>query len=407
MGNALSIAAVSRLLRQIVEGNVTRYGLDGYVGGDVVVTAEPPLDDPDRMRLNIFLYRATESGSQRSEAMPTHDAAGRPIRRPTLALDLHYAVTAYADDDFQSELMLGCAMQAFNETPLLNRALIQSILSQDPGPNSLLDSRLDEQIDNIRIRHRNLSEDVFTRLWSAFHVPYRLSAFYEVSVVLVEGDAPVRSPMLVLERPEPRAFGSLGPFTPTIARAEPEIAVAGQNVVLHGIGLGGANVRVEPDHHDRTINLPPLNIPAANADETSVAFAVPAAWPIGAYELRVTMEPPGGGNRRLSNPLKFFVAPSIAINSITRGAAPPQLVTIQLTVTPPILPGRPVALVIGANSITGPQITAPTANLSFSDLDIPAGPAATRLVVDGIESPWIDRLATPPVILPAAIVNVP
>ena len=41
------------------------------------------------------------------------------------------------------------------------------------------DSRLGEQIDNIRIRHRNLTEDVFTRLWSAFHVPYRLSAFYE------------------------------------------------------------------------------------------------------------------------------------------------------------------------------------------------------------------------------------
>ena len=66
MGNALSIAAVSRLLRQIVEGNITRYGLDGYVGADVVVTAEPPLDDPDRIRLNLFLYRALESsGSAR------------------------------------------------------------------------------------------------------------------------------------------------------------------------------------------------------------------------------------------------------------------------------------------------------------------------------------------------------
>jgi hypothetical protein len=407
MGNALSIAAVSRLLHQIVEGNVTRYGLDGYVGVDVVVTAEPPLDDPDRTRLNIFLYRATESGAQRSQAMPTHDAEGRAIRRPTLTLDLHYAVTAYADDDFQSELMLGCAMQALNETPLLDRALIQNILSQDTSSNSLLNSRLGEQIDNIRIRHRNLSEDVFTRLWSAFHVPYRLSAFYEVSAVLVEGDAPVRSPMVVLQRPEPRAFGNLGPLTSTLVRAEPEIAVTGQNVVLHGIGLDGTNVRVEPHHHDPTINLPPLNITVANAHETSVAFAVPSTWPIGAYELRVTMEPPGGGNRQLSSPLKFFVAPSITITSIVRDAAAPQHVTIELTVTPPILPGRPVALVIGAQSFAGPAITEATSNLTFSDLDIPAGLAATHLVVDGIESPWIDRDSTPPVILPAAFVNVP
>ena len=407
MGNALSIAAVSRLLRQIVEGNVTRYGLDGYVGADVIVTAEPPLDDPDRVRLNLFLYRAMESSTLRSQAMPTHDAVGRTVRRPTLALDLHYAVTAYAEDDFQSELMLGCAMQALNETPVLDRALIHSILSQDGGANTLLDSRLAEQIDNIRIRHRNLPEDVFTRLWSAFHVPYRLSAFYDVSVVLVEGDAPTRAPMVVLRRPEPAAHSTLGPFTPTLARAEPETAVTGQNVVLHGLGLGGTNVQVEPDHRDPTIELPPLDIPDADAGETTVTFSVPTTWPVGAYELRVTMEPPGGGNRRPSSPLRFFVAPSITVTSVARDPNPPQHVTIELTVTPPILPGRPVVLIVGSQSFAGPGITATTTDLTFPDLDLPTGPAATRLVVDGIESPWIDRLATPPAILPGAIVNVP
>lgn len=407
MGNALSIAAVSRLLRQIVEGNVTRYGLDGYVGADVVVTAEPPLDDPDRIRLNLFLYRAIESSALRGQAMPTHDTVGRSIRRPTLALDLHYAVTAYAEDDFQSELMLGCAMQALNETPVLDRALIHNILSQDGGANTLLDSRLAEQIDKIRIRHRNLPEDVFTRLWSAFHVPYRLSAFYEVSVVLMEGDAPIRAPMVVLRRPEPEAHSTLGPFTPTLARAEPETAVTGQDVVLHGLGLGGTNVRVEPDHGDPTIELPPLEIPEADATDTTVTFAVPPTWPIGAYELRLTMELPGAVGRRPSSPQRFFVAPSITVTSVTRNPNPPQHVTIELTVTPPILPGRPVVLVVGSQSFTGPGITVATADLTFTGLDLPAGPAAMRLIVDGIESPWLDRLATPPAILPGAIVNVP
>jgi Pvc16 N-terminal domain len=407
MGNALSIAAVSRLLRQIVEGNITRYGLDGYVGADVVVTAEPPLEDPERVRLNLFLYRALESSAQRSQAMPTHDAVGRAIRRPTLALDLQYAVTAYAKNDFQSELMLGCAMQALNETPVLDRALIHSILSQDGGTNTLLDSRLAEQVDSIRIRHRNLSEDVFTRLWSAFHVPYRLTAFYEASVVLVEGDAPTRAPMLVLRRPEPEAHSTLGAFTPTLARAEPESAITGQSVILHGLGLGGANVQVEPDHRDPTIELPPVDIPAGDASESRVSFVVPVGWPIGAYELRVTAEPPGGGGRRPSTPLRFFVAPSMTVTSITRAASPPQQVTIELSVTPQILPGRPVALIVGSSSFAGPVITETTQELTFAELDLPAGPAATRLVVDGVESPWIDRLATPPAILPTAIVDVP
>jgi len=407
MGNALSIAAVSRLLRQIVEGNIVRYGLDGYVGADVVVTAEPPLDDPERVRLNLFLYRALESSGLRSQTMPTHDAVGRAIRRPTLALDLHYAVTAYAEDDFQSELMLGCAMQALNETPVLDRALIHTILSQDTGANTLLDSRLAEQVDSIRIRHRNLSEDVFTRLWSAFHVPYRLTAFYEVSVVLMEGDAPTRAPMVVLRRPEPEAYSTLGPFTSTLARAEPETAITGQSVILHGLGLNGLDVEVEPHHRDPTVELPPLSIPATDASDTSVTFAVPASWPIGAYELRVTAEPPGGGGRHPSSPSRFFVAPSITVTSVTRAPNPPQQVTIELTVTPPILPGRPVALIVGSQSFAGSAIVEATEQLTFNDLDLPIGPAATRLVVDGIESPWLDRLATPPAVLPAAIVDVP
>jgi Pvc16 N-terminal domain len=407
MGNALSIAAVSRLLRQIVEGNVTRYGLDGYVGADVVVTAEPPVEDPERVRLNLFLYRALESSSQRGQTMPTHDAVGRAIRRPTLALDLHYAVTAYAENDFQSELMLGCAMQALNETPVMDRALIHAILSQDAGANTLLDSRLAEQVDSIRIRHRNLSEDVFTRLWSAFHVPYRLTAFYEVSVVLMEGDAPTRAPMVVLRRPEPEAHSTLGPFTPTLARAEPETALSGQGVVLHGLGLGGTNLQVEPNHRDPTIELPPLSVPAANVSDTTVTFAVPTGWPIGSYELRVTAEPPEGGGRRPSSPLRFFVAPSMTVASVTRAATPPRLVTIELAVAPPILPGRPVTLIVGSRSFAGPVVSESMEELTFDDLDLPAGPAATRLVVDGVESPWIDRLATPPAILPAAIVDVP
>jgi hypothetical protein len=92
---------------------------------------------------------------------------------------------------------------------------------------------------------------------------------------------------------------------------------------------------------------------------------------------------------------------------VTRAPNPPQQVTIELTVTPPILPGRPVALIVGSQSFAGSAIVEATEQLTFNDLDLPIGPAATRLVVDGIESPWLDRLATPPAVLPAAIVEVP
>ena len=407
MGNALSIAAVSRILRQIVEGNVSRYGLDGYVGEDVIVTAEPPTDDLERTRINVFLYRAMESAALRNQQLPIHDSAGRRVGRSTLQLDLHYSVTAYADGDYQSELMLGCAMQALNDVPVIDRALILSVLGQDNGANSLLNSRLAEQIENIRVRHRNLPEDVFTRLWSAFHVPYRLTAFYEASVVLVESDGPLRIPLPVLLRPRPAAHGSLAPVTPTLVRAEPDTAVAGEEVTLHGAALGGDNIELQPTFRDPTFSPPPVDIADADATDTSLTFTVPNTWPIGRYELRAQIEPEGGGNPRPTNRLAFSVAPSIQVTLIGRAANPPQLVNLTLTVAPELRPGQSVLLALGSQLVPGPAITEATDELVFNDLDIPAGPAAIRLQVDGIESPWIDRHANPPAILPAAIVNVP
>lgn len=386
---------------------MSRYGLDGYVGEDVVVTAEPPSEDLERTRINLFLYRAMESSALRNTPLPTHDSAGRRVGRPTLTLDLHYCITAYAEGDFQSELMLGCAMQALNEAPVLDRALILSVLGQDAGANSLLNSRLAEQVDNIRVRHRNLPEEVFTRLWSAFHVPYRLTTFYEASVVLIESDGPLRVAFPVLQRPRPVAHGSLAPVTPTLLRVEPETGVAGETVRLHGMALAGANIQIEPTYRDPGVTLPTLAIPAAQARETTLEFAVPNTWPIGRYELRALIEPEGGGSPRPSNRIGFSVAPSFVVTLISRAANPPQLVNITLTVTPPLRPGQSTVLAVASGMFAGPAVTATTSELTFENLDLSPGPAAMRLRVDGIESPWIDRAATPPAILPAAIINIP
>jgi hypothetical protein len=405
MGNALSIAAVSRVLRQIVEGNVTRYGLDGHIGADVVVTAEPPREDPNRVRLNLFLYRAVESPARRNDPLPTHDQHGNRTGRPTLTLDLHYAVTAYAEGDFQSEMMLGCAMQALNETPVLNRSLILEVLSQDQGANTLLESRLAELIENIRLRHRNLTEEAFTRLWSAFHVPYRLTAFYEASVVLIEGDLSARAAPPVLHRPRPSAHGRLGPVTSTLTHASNEMFNTGDEVTLHGLMLDGNDVRVEAFHQDPSIEIAPIDVPPADATDTEVTFAIPPAWPIGRYEIRVSLV--DGGGRRHTNRLALSLAPTVTVSNIERDPNPPNLVTIELQIVPDLRPAQQTLLVVGTASASGPSISAATNTLTFSGLDLPAGPAPLRLQVDGIESPWIDRGASPPTILPAAIVNIP
>lgn len=386
---------------------MTHYGLDDYVGEDVVVTAQPPYDDLSQLGINIFLYRVLESPHRRNDHLPTHDARGQTVNRPTLSLNLQFAVTAYADGDYQAEAMLGCAMQAFHEVPVINRTLIRQILSLDPGPNSLLDSRLAESIDSIRIKLQNLSEDVMSRVWSGFHVPYRLSAFYEVSLVLIESEVSQRVPLPVLLRPQPVAHASLGPVTPTLISAEPSSAGAGDLVTLNGAALEGPNVQIESSYRDPAVSPPPVVVNSNDVTDSRVTFTLPGSWPIGVHELRLTREPQGGGSRRPSNRLGFGVTPSVQVSSIVREATPPNLVNIQISVSPDIRAGQTTLLIVGNRAFPGPAVNADTGSITFDKLELPAGPAPLRLQVDGLESPWLDRNASPPSVLPAALVVVP
>lgn len=408
MATPLAIAAVSRVLRQLVEASVVENALDGFLQGDVFVTAEPPREDPARMRVNLFMYQALESGHWRNDGQPAHDGTGRRLNNPPLALDLHYAVTAYAQDDLQSELLLGCAMHALHRTPSLDRQLVLDILGLDPADRSLIGSRLAEQVDRIRIRHRNLTEEAFARLWSAFHVPYRASAFYQVSVVFIQDEEPRRVPMVVLRRPEPVVHPSLTPAVPSLVAVAPPAALTGETVVVSGLNLAGASQQVHARHQDPSVVLPPLDIvPPAVGSPDEIRFEVPAAWPIGFYDLHVTTVPDGANGPRPSNALPFAVAPTFTVTQLQRDPNPPGLVALELDVTPPLRPAQKAAFILGSREIVAPQVTAPTGHLRFEGFEVPPGPAVGRLRVERTESRWLDRDATPPTILPEAMLEVP
>ena len=200
MANALAIAAVSQVLQHLLQAGATRDDLEMFLDREVRVTVQPPGDDGQLARINLFMYHALESAHARSAGAPHFDQDGERVNYAPLLLDLRYCVTAYASDDFQSEILLGSAVTALHEMPVLSRQNVLAVLEQDGSETSLLHSGLAEQVERIRIRHRNLSEDTASRVWSAFQTPYRASAFYEVSVVIIQRKAASQASIPVLER---------------------------------------------------------------------------------------------------------------------------------------------------------------------------------------------------------------
>ncbi|HEV7215342.1 MAG TPA: DUF4255 domain-containing protein [Chloroflexota bacterium] len=192
MSSANAIAAVTFVLRHLLDDQLIRQSLSASVG-EVTVSALPPdriAAGPDeRSRLNLFLYRITPHAALRG-------ARNGAAKGRMLALDLHYLLTAYGEQDFQAEILLGNAVQLLLETPVLTRRSIEQTLASagengrkatlPPTLATLTATALPEQMERLEITPEFLSTEETSRLWSALQARYRTSAAYKVSSVLME-----------------------------------------------------------------------------------------------------------------------------------------------------------------------------------------------------------------------------
>ena len=188
MSSPLSIASVTSVIKSTLENGLVVHGATAVVG-ELAVTALPPDRIPtgsdERSQLNIYLYRITPNTAWR--AVPASGAAGAEARPVPLSLDLHYLLTAYGERDYHAETLLGSAMELLHEAPILTRETIAPLLTAltergDAGASVFAD--VIKSIDRITLSPEFLSMEDMTKLWSALQARYRLSATYQVSVLM-------------------------------------------------------------------------------------------------------------------------------------------------------------------------------------------------------------------------------
>ncbi len=113
MSNALSIAAVTAVLKDLLENGLVSDSITASVG-DVMVTALPPdlitVGTDERAQLNLFLYQVTQNRnvdwvSQEFRSKNSRINKNPRSTNPPLALDLHYLLTAYGPTSFRPALL--------------------------------------------------------------------------------------------------------------------------------------------------------------------------------------------------------------------------------------------------------------------------------------------------------------
>ena len=428
MSTALAIAGVCAVLRDLLNNGLINHNISDVLGSTVTVSVLPPdrvvpSGGAEASQLNLFLHQVTPNTGWRNEDLPSRDGTGRQrLSNPPLALNLHYLLSAYSAAELHGEILLGYAMQLLHESPLITRQAIQMALNPSPdvGVNlppalrALADSGLADQIEQLRITPEYLNTEEMSKLWTATQSHYRPTAAYQVSVVLIQATHPTRTPLPVLSR-GPVVGGrdrgvvvepSLIPPVPMIEAVNPPgrqpVARLGETIDLAGHHLDGTGRQARLIHERFAIDEV---LPASNADTAAVLlqFAIPigraADFPVGLYQVSAQVVRPGEADPRTTNRLALVLAPEI-INlpqEVPRegdGSA-----SVTLNFRPELRAGQSVALVLGQQEIAPLPFMAPVSSLNFVIPNAPAGNHLVRLRIDGIDSPIIDRAATPPVFL--------
>ncbi|MFZ4859039.1 MAG: DUF4255 domain-containing protein [Desulfuromonadaceae bacterium] len=416
MSNYLAIATVTAALEQLV-----RTAAQAVVHGSQVLTGRPDPNATPGHRIHLFLYQVLPNGAMRNNDLPARSPDGTVVKRPTVALDLHYLLAFYGSDtELEAQRMLGAVVRDLHAKPLLTRSMIQSVIKSQ---TFLTGSNLADAVEQIRFTPLPLSLEEMSKLWSVFfQAPYALSVAYQSTAVLIESEEPVQSALPVLKRGardqgvdllpgsfpciESAYFGMpedsiMQPRPPSLPTAQLGLAV-----IVTGRNLGGESVLLR-FHHSKLGLTRELSVASADisAKELKVRLPRPGAgssqtdWAPGVYTVTVVQKQSGATRERTSNALPIALSP--LIGSIEPGTTIPRdthgNVKIILTCLPQIRSAQQTVLLLAGREIVG-QIDDDNPDKVIFDVKnaVVMTNELIRLRVDGIESTPIKRVDSPP-----------
>lgn len=449
MSTALGIAAVTHVLKDLLNDGLIDQNVAHVINSNVLVTSvSPGIVDTNSnntsSQLNLFLYRVSPNTGWSNMGFPSRNAQGTVINNPPLALNLHYLLTAFGEDELHSEILLGYGMQLLHENPVLSRDAIRFSLTPAEITGGTLPSHLRElsnagiaeQIEQIKITHESINTEEMSRLWTAFQTRYRPGTAYMVTVLLIESTRstraalPVRTPRVfavpfknpIIEKILSQAPGSSN--NPIVENRRIEI---GDRLFIRGTQLKSDGVLVQINGEDFVPNPDEIT-------DTEIQLVVPNSLRAGLQGIQINqpinlslpniIEENTGGDLDFieqanqqrkgasSNLEAFVLSPSITIADTTvtplpidTGNPPTYNVDIELNLVPGLQQGQRVILFLNQiNPATGEtpaayshllasnvlaEIITPLATVNFSLTNIVEGDYLVRIQVDGAESPII------------------
>ena len=187
MAGYAAIAQASETLVELLRERITeRSDVVAVDRSEIALVSPAEVGADSEVRLSVFLYDVRENGVLKNQERTVIDED--TSRRPPLALDLRYLLTAFPSQSGSDETantldqqrVLGLAMQVLYE---------HAVLGPDELPSALSETE-------VRITLEEESLGAFTDVWSTFgDTSLQPSVAYQFSPVLIDaaaGDLPDR-----------------------------------------------------------------------------------------------------------------------------------------------------------------------------------------------------------------------
>lgn len=198
MSDFLSVAVVTAAMQTIIQ-----QVLKDTVAGVTVRIGPPRAPGPAvGPEVNLYLYMVSPNDSLRNDDLPTRSHSGELLHRPAVAVDLHYIITFYGEQDLASERMMARLATHFHANPILSPDIIRTTISPSGSFHYLSESNLADAPEPVRLCPYYPTSEELSKLWTVFfQMAHRVSLQYTASPIVMDAAVdPIHIPTVVDRR---------------------------------------------------------------------------------------------------------------------------------------------------------------------------------------------------------------
>ncbi|MGF1603219.1 MAG: DUF4255 domain-containing protein [Thermosynechococcaceae cyanobacterium] len=414
MNSGLAIASITAVLKNLLEdGLVQNTALSSM--GNILVTTLPPdqisVGVDGQPQLNLFLYQVSQNrnadwigqNSQQTNSGHFPHSAQASIGSETsqLAINLHYLITVYGTQDFQTEMLLGCVMQLMHQSPVLSNDAIRNSLKHaasmnraGPFAQAVASNSFDaliNQLGQVQIAPDLFDTEQMSRLWSLLQGSYRPSVTYEVSMISISSEQP--SSIAVTNAEGPALDDRERPVIEKVmaSPATNGAIIPGCDLILYGKHLDGDITKVRLNEDELTPTI---------VEDIRLLVKLPPTLQAGVHQIQVIHKEvtnPLSESGMTSSRLSFKLHPQIkasAKTSNSNGQEQTEGTTVMVRFNPKIAEAQQVVLKFMAAdeysdqvfTVSAPPRDSETDAVEVVVNDIPSGLYLVQAQVDGADS---------------------